>query len=105
MLSTIASQEQMTSLRFFSERWEARIPFQKLFWRDLLVFGTGVNVLVTFVGLMLIAQGYPPYWAVITHLLVLPYNMFLVLAVLRWPNVRTTFKVAAGGWLLLTSVA
>jgi len=95
----------MISLRFFSERWEARIPFQELFWRDLLVFGTSLNVLVTFVGLLLIAQGYPSYWAVIAHLLVLPYNLFLVLSVLRWPNVRHTFKFAAGGWFLLTSVA
>lgn len=95
----------MTNWRFFSERWQALIPFDRLFWRDLILFGTLVNLVVTFLGLMLIAKGFPAYWAFIAHLLVLPYNLFLVSAVLRWPDVRTSFKFVAGGWLVLTSLA
>jgi hypothetical protein len=95
----------MSDWSYFSERWKARIPFRDLFWRDLIVRGTLINVLITFFGLMLIAQGYPPSWAVVLHLLVLPYNLFLAIAVLRWPGANVSFKVVAGAWLILASLA
>ena len=51
----------------------------------MIVWGTLINLFVTFFGLTLIAQGYPTSWAVVTHFMVLPYNIFLVLAVfVRW---------------------
>lgn len=90
---------------YFSKRWKAKIPFRDLFWRELIVRGTLINLLVAFLGLMLIAQGYPSLWAAIAHLVILPYNIFLVLAILRWPGVKSSFKAVAGVWLVLTSLA
>jgi hypothetical protein len=95
----------MSARRYFSERWRARIPFRDLFWRDLVIWGTLLNLLFTFLGLMLIAQGYPSSWAVVSYLLVLPYNLFLVIAVLRWPGANVSYKIVAGAWLVLTSLA
>jgi hypothetical protein len=95
----------MIESRYFSERWHAAIPIQDLFWQDLIVRGTLINAAITFLGLMLIAQGYPSLWALGLHLLVLPYNLFLVLAVVRRPDAQMSFKLGAAGWLILTSVA
>lgn len=91
--------------RYFSDRWQARIPFRQLFWQDLIIRGTLINLCFTFLGLMLIAQGYPSSWAFTAYLLVLPYNLFLVITVLRWPGASVSFKAAAAGWLFLTSLA
>jgi hypothetical protein len=91
--------------RYFSQRWHGDIPFPDLFWKDLIVRGTAINALITFLALMLIARGFPPLWALALHLLVLPYNFFLVFAVLRRPEARMSFKVCAAGWLFLASLA
>jgi hypothetical protein len=90
---------------YFSVRWQATIPFQDLFWRDMILLGTLINLLVTFVGLMLVAQGHPSSWAVLAHFMVLPYNIFLVLAVFRWPDVQVSYKTAAVVWLVITGLA
>ncbi len=95
----------MDAWHYFSKRWQAQVAFGDLFWKDLIVCGTLVNLLITFFGLMLIAQGYPSSWAVMMHFLVLPYNIFLVLAVLRWPEAKMWFKTSAGAWFVLTSLA
>ncbi len=71
----------------------------------MIVWGTLINLFVTFFGLMLIAQGYPTSWAVVTHFMVLPYNIFLVLAVFRWPDAKASSKTAAVIWLVLASLA
>jgi hypothetical protein len=71
----------------------------------MIVRGTLINMLVTFVGLMLVAQGHPSSWAVLAHFMVLPYNIFLVLAVFRWPDVKVSFKTASVAWLAITSLA
>jgi hypothetical protein len=94
----------MSDWSYFSERWQARILFRDLFWRDLIVRGTLINLLITFVGLMVVAQGYPSSWAVVSQLLVVPYNLFLVVAVLRWPGVSASYKVSAGAWFVLASL-
>lgn len=95
----------MSARRYFSERWRAQIPFRSLFWRDLIVRATLINLLSTFMGLMLIAQGYPSSWAFVLYLLVLPYNLFLAISVLRWPGANVSYKIAAGAWLVLASLA
>jgi hypothetical protein len=94
----------MYMLHYFSERWQARIPFHDMFWRDLIIRGTAINLLVLFVGLLLIARGYPATWAFIAHLLLIPYNFFLFLAVMRWPGVQAPFKAIAGGWFVLATL-
>ena len=91
--------------RYFSVRWRAEVPFTRLFWRDLLVWGSLLNLSVLIAGLMLIAKGYPTQWALVAHLLILPYNLFLVLSIWRWPKAHGLFKGVAGGWLLLMSLA
>lgn len=68
---------------FFSRRWRGEVPLRIVFWRDMLVVGTAVNVLATFVALMVASQGAASWTAVAIHFAPLPYNIFLISAVGR----------------------
>ena len=45
----------LASGHFFSHRWHGQVPVRLLFWRDMLVMGTAINLLATFGALMLAA--------------------------------------------------
>ncbi len=91
----------MSTSKYFSGRWKAQVPFPSFFWRDLILRGSLLNISVFIIGLMLLARGYPASWVLASQLLLLPYNLFLVLSVWRWPGVRVIFKAISGGWFVL----
>jgi len=68
---------------FITKRWHGRIGWRTLFWRDLLLIGTGLNVLMTGVALALLSQDVPWPWVLLAHLLPLPYNLLIVSAIGR----------------------
>ncbi|MGQ2979854.1 MAG: hypothetical protein ACT6Q9_09195, partial [Polaromonas sp.] len=74
------------------------------FWRDMLMVGTGINLAVGFVVLMLIAQGVSLGLAIALHFLLLPYNLFLAMAVWRSPQASMVTTSAAALWLVLFTV-
>jgi hypothetical protein len=92
-------------LNFFADRWRAQACFQTVFWRDLVILGTLINVSFSIVGLMFVAQGYSGLFALTLYFLIFPYNVFLLLSIWRWPGVKSIFKAASGGWFLLVSLA
>lgn len=94
----------MMTSRYFSGRWKAQVPFSSLFWRDLILRGTLLNLFFFIFGLMFLAQGYPAAWVLAAHFLLLPYNLFLVLSVWRWPGVKVIFKVVSGVWFVLMAL-
>ena len=76
---------------FFVRRWRRQVPLDLLFWRDMAVIGTLINLGAAFASLM--ALGFKTDLAVVmlVFLSPLPYNIFLVGAV--W---RTAERVPAG---------
>ncbi|MBA4327064.1 MAG: hypothetical protein C0428_02435 [Polaromonas sp.] len=75
-----------------------------LFWRDMLMVGSGINLAAGFVVLMLIAQGLSLGLAIALHFLLLPYNLFLAMAVWRSPQASMVTTSAAALWLVLFTV-
>ena len=85
------------------------MPLDRLFWRDLVVVGTAINIASSVAALILLGLKLPLGVVLAVHFSPVPYNIFLTLAV--W---RTTEK--AGGakaslmmlgsalWLILTVV-
>ena len=71
-----------------------------LFWRDMLLVGSCVNLAAGFVVLMLIAKGVALSLAVAMHFLLLPYNLFLTMAVWRSPEGTRVTKSVAVLWLV-----
>ena len=42
---------------FFAQRWRGQVPLRRLFWRDIVLIGSLINLAATFLALMLAAQG------------------------------------------------
>lgn len=86
---------------FFARRWYGHVPLPVLLWRDMLMVGSGINLAAGFVVLMLIAHGVSLSLAVALHFLLLPYNLFLALAVWRSPQGTRVTASAAALWLVI----
>lgn len=79
------------------------MPWRTIFWRDMLVAGTLLNLLASFGALILAALGAPAA-AVALHFAPVPYNAFLLAALWRLPG-RPGAAVAAGvAWFVVMTV-
>ncbi len=74
-----------------------------LFWRDMVLVGTLVNLLATGVALAMAASDLPIGLAAAVHFAPLPYNLFLVVAVWRQPPGQVHRWVALG-WLAFVTL-
>ena len=89
---------------FFASRWRAGVPVRTVLWRDMLGVGTLLNVLATFLALVMVGTGLPAWAAALVHMSPLPYNVFLFAAVARArPRSAATVPLALA-WLLLMMV-
>lgn len=89
---------------FFAARWAGRAPTRIVFWRDMLAVGTVLNLLASFVALALASQGVPASAAFAVHLAPVPYNLFLLRAVLRSQPGGQLTRLIALGWFVLMLV-
>lgn len=81
-------------------RWRGQVPAATLWWRDMLVLGTALNLAAAFAALMAYALGAGMAWALLLHFSVLPWNTFLLLCLGRRPD-RTTAQLAlASAWFV-----
>lgn len=76
---------------FFAARWMGEVPLERLFWRDMIVIGTAINIATSLAALGLLAVKAPLLVALAVHFGPLPYNLFLTFAVWRTAGRR-------GGW-------
>ena len=89
---------------FFARRWRGEVALRTLFWRDMVVVGSAVNLVATFQALMLAAQGIALGIAVAVHFAPLPYNVFLVAALARSPQRTAMTSLLAGVWLVAATL-
>lgn len=85
-------------------RWRGQAPLNTLFWRDMLIVGTFINLLASFIALMIAAQGGDPIVAALVHFGCLPYNAFLVFALWQTPRCGTAMKWFSLAWLVAVTV-
>jgi hypothetical protein len=62
----------MSPVSFFRLRWQGQIPLAKLLWRDMVCVGTLINVVASFLALVVLALGAPTGLAVALHLAPIP---------------------------------
>jgi hypothetical protein len=94
---------------FLAARWHGEIPLSRLFWWDMAVVGTAINILTTIAALAVLAMKGSTAAALIVHFAALPYNIFLFLAVWRTaekvaPSSAWLAQLGAAAWLLLAIV-
>lgn len=86
-------------IKFFTRRWQGQVPLARLFWWDMLVVGSLVNLGTSLMALALMALGAPLGVAVAVHFAPLPYNFFLFAALWQLPGRPLGISLAAGLWL------
>ncbi|MFD9899050.1 hypothetical protein ACHMW4_13500 [Mesorhizobium sp. UC22_110] len=95
---------------FLLSRWRGQVPLGRLFWRDMIVAGTIINLAISVFALLALGAGLPLAAALAVHLLPLPYNLFLFIAV--WTTagrrpfvIAVAYQLAATVWLVFVTVA
>jgi hypothetical protein len=84
---------------FFGKRWRGETCLSQLYWRDMLIIGSVLNLFTGFIALMIAAQGGELWVAVVVHFATLPYNVFLVLALRRTPGRSAVMAWTSMVWL------
>lgn len=83
---------------WFSRRWRGQVPAAVLWWRDMLLVGTVVNVCASFAALMAYAQGAGMGWALALHFGALPLNTFLFMCLWQRPERSGLHLALASVW-------
>ncbi|MCA0033845.1 hypothetical protein [Mesorhizobium sp. B263B2A] len=68
---------------FFRSRWLGQVPLDRLFWRDMLLVGTLINMASSALALVLLGLKLPLWLVLAVHFAPVPYNIFLTWAVWR----------------------
>ena len=96
-------------MRFLHDRLNHRVPLKTLFWRDMVLWGTALNLIFLGIALAMAANGFPAWQALLVFLLPLPYNVFVWHCV--WTGAgrldgfgRSALRSIATGWLVLVIV-
>lgn len=84
---------------FLGRRWRGEAPLSQLYWRDMMIAGSVINLFTGFIALMIAAQGAYLWVAATVHFATLPYNVFLVLALWRTPGRSTVMTWTSLVWL------
>lgn len=95
---------------YFRSRWNGRLPIAALFWRDMVIVGTTVNIAATLTAVLLLALEAPAPLAVAIHFAPVPWNVFLFASVWRTtarlrPAAAFAWQSAAALWLVLAVVS
>lgn len=89
---------------FFGSRWRGEALPNRVYWRDMLLVGSLINLFTGFVALMFAAQGGALWIAAGVHFATLPYNVFLVLALWRAPGSSQVKRWTSLLWLLVMTL-
>lgn len=85
-------------------RWRGETAPAVLYWKDIVVVGSVINLVTSFAALMLAAQGVHLAIAVAVHFSLLPYNAFLVMALWRTPRCSRAMVWTSALWLVVMMV-
>lgn len=88
---------------FFTRRWRTEVPMRVLFWRDMVLVGTLINLLATGLALAMAASGLSIALAAAVHFAPLPYNLFLVASVWRL-STSAVHRWPAAAWLAFVTL-
>lgn len=84
---------------FWCRRWRGEAPLNRLYWHDMLIVGSFINLFTTFLALMIAAQVGALWVAATVHFATLPYNVFLVFSLWRTPGRSTVMTWTSLLWL------
>lgn len=94
----------MSLASYFSDRWNGRAPWSALLWRDMLGWGTAINLLATALAVVAAVQDAALWLVALLHFAPAPYNFFLFAALWRMPGRPAIAVAVAFAWLVLIMI-
>lgn len=94
----------MSVTSFVRSRSRCQVPVRRLLYRDMLVWGSIINVLCSMAALAMVAANAAPGIAVAMHVVVWPYNAFLAWALWRHPSASTGQVIVGWLWFVIASL-
>jgi hypothetical protein len=91
---------------FLASRWRGEAPLGAVFWRDMILVGTALNIAATLATVLLLAADAPTPLALLIYFAPLPWSIFLFVSVWRCaeraggPDAMTA-KIGAMIWLMV----
>lgn len=94
---------------FFRSRWLGQVPLDRLFWRDMVLVGTAINIASSVAALILLGLKMPLGLVLAVHFAPVPYAIFLMSAVWRTAEKiggakASMMMLGAALWLIATIV-
>lgn len=94
---------------FFRARWIGLVSVERLFWVDMVLVGTLINLATSFAALIALGLKWPLWAWVGVYLSPLAYNLFLVAALWRacdalTPRMANTYRAGALGWIVIATL-
>ena len=94
---------------FFAARWRGLVSAERLFFIDMLLLGTAINLATSFASLIVLGLKFPLWASLAVYVSPLPYNVFLLLALWRATDRQHTtsagtYRIAALCWLVVATV-
>jgi len=105
----MSEQTILRPVGFFQRRWQRQVPLDLLFWRDMVVVGTTINIAAMFASLMALGLKASLPVAMLIFFAPLPYNIFLAAAVWRTSDLAAPKKAASARtgailWLVIATL-
>jgi hypothetical protein len=69
------------AVAYVGNLWRGEIPLGRVFWSDMLVIGTVVNIAAMIGAVLLFVSGLPIALGVAVHFAPVPYNLLLLFGV------------------------
>ncbi len=82
-------------IRYAKQLWFGELPLSRVFWHDMLVIGTAVNLATMGLAILAVILGASTLAGIAIHLSPVPYNILLVTSVWR----RADIERADWAWL------
>lgn len=94
---------------FVAARLAGEVQAGRVFWTDMIVVGTLVNVAAAYAAILMLGFKHPAWVAVCVYLAPLPYNVFLVVAVWRAAarlaaSPAAVYRLGATLWLAVATL-
>jgi hypothetical protein len=93
---------------FFAARWRGLVSADRLFWVDMWLLGTALNLATTFLSLVVLGLKLPLWASLVVFFSPAPWNVFLTVSVwracdLQRPRGASFYKLGAIAWLVLAT--
>jgi hypothetical protein len=95
MSERAATSRARSPIGYFRQLWRAEIPLSRVFWQDMIVVGTAINLAAMGLAVLAVVLGASTPAGIAILLAPVPYNILLVTSVWR----RADVERADWGWL------